>query len=150
MNQRAAILTIERGPNQGDTVRVEIGTCRLIGRHLSESETAFMDRDGNRVLDNESSEILHDHLKDLAPATTSSAAEKISAKAFDRGADIVLADDSISRAHAMIFFDPSGVGVVDLASTNGTYVNSDRVISAVIKDGDSLTIGGSGFRLKVR
>ena len=48
---RRAILTVVSGPNTGDSLTIEMGTCRLVGRHLSESETAMMDREGNRLLD---------------------------------------------------------------------------------------------------
>jgi hypothetical protein len=150
MNSRRAILSVTSGPNEGDTLTIEQGSCRLIGRHLSESETAFIDRDGNRLLDAPATEMLEQHLKDRAPETGTAPADGFSVNAFERGPDIVLADDSISRAHAMVFFDPGGLGVIDLASTNGTLVNGDRVGTAMVTDGDSITIGSSEMVVKLR
>lgn len=147
--RRRVVLTVTAGPNAGDTMKIEEGTCRLIGRHLSENETALIDRDGNRILDAGASEILIKHLKERAPATGIAAAPEFSSVAFDRGPDAIFADDSISRAHAMIFFDANGIGIIDLASTNGTYVNSERVGSAMVHDGDSLAIGNSEISLTV-
>ena len=66
-----AVLTIVAGPNQGDTVSIDWGVCRLLGRHLSESETALIDRDGNRILDGQSAQLIGDHLQDRAPAMSS-------------------------------------------------------------------------------
>src|SRR5690242_15021591 len=118
--QRRAIFKVTAGPNDGDTVSVELGACRLIGRHLSENETAFIDRDGNRVLDAAAAGILSDHLKERSPQPTSAiSSEGFSVTAFERGSDIIFSDDAISRAHAMLFHDPTGVGIIDLASTNG-------------------------------
>lgn len=150
MAQRRALLTATTGPNKGDTVSVELGSCRLIGRHLSENETAFIDRDGNRVLDGEATQILTRHLKERAPATGAVSVDKISADTFERGPDIIFSDDGISRAHAMIFFDPSGLGIIDLASTNGTFVNTERVSTGLVADGDVITIGNSELTVKVR
>src|SRR4051812_883133 len=120
MKQKRAIFRVTAGPNAGDTVSVELGGCRLIGRHLSENETAFIDRDGNRVLDPTAASILSEHLKERSPQPEpAAAAPAFSVTAFERGPDVIFSDDSISRAHAMLFFDTSGVGVIDLASTNG-------------------------------
>lgn len=137
-----AILTVVDGPNTGDTLSIEFGACRLVGRHLSESETAFIDRDGNRVLDQGAADIISKHLKEKAPPVTADEPE-FRAEAYERGGDIILADDSISRAHAMAFFDGAGLGVIDLASTNGTFVNDERIGAAFVSDGDRIKIGQS-------
>ena len=56
-------------------------------------------------------------------------------------AGLVLDADSVSRRHAKI--EPMGAGhrLVDLGSTNGTYVNGLRVKEHVLKDGDRVQIG---------
>jgi hypothetical protein len=146
---RRAVLTATSGPNEGDTISIEIGSCRLIGRHLSENETALIGKDGNRLLDGPANDVLSKHLKTRAPGTPGGAA-RISAESFERGPDVIFADDSISRAHAMVFFDPKGLGLIDLASTNGTFVNNERVTSAMVGDGDTLTIGNSELVVKMR
>ena len=43
-----------------------------------------------------------------------------------RTADVVIAEPTISRAHAAIGFDGEGFFVEDLGSTNGTSVNGKR------------------------
>lgn len=138
---------VTAGPNDGDTLSLEIGTCRLVGRHLSDNETALIDRNGNRVLDAPTSDILSAKLKDRSPAV--SGVDGVSSDTFERGADVILADDSISRAHAMLFFDDSGIGIIDLASTNGTFVNEERIITAMIGDGDAIGIGNSHLRVSL-
>lgn len=144
-----AILTVVGGPNSGDTLAVDHGTCRLIGRHLSEAETAFIDRDGNRVLEGAAAEILTTHLDARAPQVGTTTQREFSGEAFERGPDIIFADDSISRAHAMVFFDESGFGVIDLASTNGTFVEDDRVTSAMVAHGKRITLGNSDMMVSI-
>ena len=136
-----ATLIVEAGPNRGDIVNLEAGCCRLIGRHLSDGETAMIDREGNRVLEGRAADIISNHLKDKAPAIGSTAAAGFEAGSFERGPDIVLSDDAISRAHAMVFHDQEGTGIIDLASTNGTNLNEQPVSSALIQNGDSISIG---------
>ena len=149
MPQRRVALAITSGPNEGDSVRLEVGSCRLIGRHLSESETMLIDRDGNRLLDGQAADLVTKHLKDKSPVGQKVGAG-FSVNAFERGPDIILTDDSISRAHAMIFYDKSGLGVIDLASTNGTFLNAERVGSALVKDGDVITVGKSDLTVSLR
>lgn len=59
-----------------------------------------------------------------------------------RGADAVLAEPTISRAHAAIGFDPAeGFFVQDLGSTNGTLVNGARQQRSRLASGDEIQIG---------
>lgn len=150
MTSHRAVFTVTAGPNDGDTVSIDQGSCRLIGRHLSETETAFIDRDGNRVLDSAAAEILSKHLKEKAPPTSMASLAAFSPTAFDRGPDIIFQDDSISRAHAMLFYDNGGVGIIDLASTNGVFINTERVGSALIADGDVIALGNSELSVRIR
>jgi pSer/pThr/pTyr-binding forkhead associated (FHA) protein len=58
-----------------------------------------------------------------------------------RGADIVIAEPTMSRAHAAIGFDGERFFVQDLGSTNGTRVNGSREQKAVLKNGDEVQFG---------
>ena len=58
-----------------------------------------------------------------------------------RGADIVIAEPTMSRAHAAIGFDGSHFFVQDLGSTNGTRVNGTREQKAVLRNGDEVQLG---------
>lgn len=51
-------------------------------------------------------------------------------------------DDGVSRRHAKILRNEDGsLAVVDLGSTNGTFVNGERISHRVLRDGDKLQIG---------
>ncbi len=52
-----------------------------------------------------------------------------------------LSDPSISRHHAMIRQTSEGYEILDLQSSNGVLVNGSRVQTAVLQDGDRLTLG---------
>ncbi|MBM4383592.1 MAG: FHA domain-containing protein [Deltaproteobacteria bacterium] len=59
-----------------------------------------------------------------------------------RGADAVLAEATISRAHAAIGFDTAqGFFVQDLGSTNGTLLNGEKQKHSVLQSGDQIQIG---------
>jgi hypothetical protein len=54
---------------------------------------------------------------------------------------LVIAHGTISRRHAMLKRTREGVEVRDLGSLNGTWVNGWRVDRAVLRPGDTLTLG---------
>ena len=62
--------------------------------------------------------------------------------------DIPVFDPTISRRHAELSLDESGVQVRDLGSSNGTYLNGARVETAHVSPGDVVTFGKVAFRLK--
>jgi pSer/pThr/pTyr-binding forkhead associated (FHA) protein len=56
-------------------------------------------------------------------------------------ADFVLDAGMVSRIHCRLTAGAQQLEVLDLDSTNGTFVNGARVDRAVLKDGDRLGIG---------
>ncbi len=57
------------------------------------------------------------------------------------GAQVRFDDSSVSRRHAVIATDETGVKILDDRSLNGVYVNQERVQTAVLRDGDCIGIG---------
>ena len=55
--------------------------------------------------------------------------------------DIVIPDVLASRHHATLVSGPTGTQILDNRSINGTFVNGQRVDSALLTDGDVVTIG---------
>ena len=58
-----------------------------------------------------------------------------------RSADLILAEPTISRAHAAVGYDAEGFFVQDLGSTNGTMVNGANVQRSQLKNGDLIQMG---------
>lgn len=56
-------------------------------------------------------------------------------------AGLILDADSVSRKHARIERFGGGHKIVDMGSTNGTYVNGIKVKEHILKDGDRIGIG---------
>lgn len=52
-------------------------------------------------------------------------------------------DPGVSRRHAEVASCPEGYVVRDLGSTNGLFVNGERVVRHVLRDGDRVQIGTS-------
>jgi pSer/pThr/pTyr-binding forkhead associated (FHA) protein len=61
--------------------------------------------------------------------------------------DMVLVEDMVSRKHAKITTDDKAVTIQDLGSTNGTFVNGEKVRKVELKDGDRILIGTSIIKL---
>jgi diguanylate cyclase (GGDEF)-like protein len=59
------------------------------------------------------------------------------------GSDLFLDQESISRHHARVTFDGSQYWVLDLNSTNGTFVNDELVREQRMCDGDQIRVGRS-------
>lgn len=64
-------------------------------------------------------------------------------------ADLVIDDAGCSRRHAELHVLDSVVRVVDLGSTNGTYLNGKKVHSAIVTDGSIVTVGRTKILVRV-
>ena len=56
---------------------------------------------------------------------------------------LVFDDDTVSRRHAALVLRDGAWHVVDLGSSNGTYVNGRRVVDVEVRPGDELALGTS-------
>ncbi|MCL5057347.1 MAG: DUF3662 and FHA domain-containing protein [Actinobacteria bacterium] len=63
--------------------------------------------------------------------------------------DIVFQDESVSRRHAMLEPRQGKWLLTDLDSTNGTFVNGERIRNRIMEPGDSVKIGAALCVFKV-
>lgn len=61
--------------------------------------------------------------------------------------DMVLVEDMVSRKHAKITTDEHSVSIQDLGSTNGTFVNGEKIRAVRLKEGDRILVGTSIIKL---
>jgi hypothetical protein len=61
--------------------------------------------------------------------------------------DMVLIEDMVSRRHAKIQTLEGQVVITDIGSTNGTFVNGEKIKRARLKEGDRILIGTSIIKL---
>ncbi len=57
--------------------------------------------------------------------------------------DMVLVEDMVSRRHSKITVSPTELHIEDLGSTNGTFVNGEKITRAKIGEGDRVLVGTS-------
>ncbi len=57
--------------------------------------------------------------------------------------DMVLVEDMVSRKHARITMQQDQIWIEDLGSTNGSFVNGEKIKRARLKEGDRVLIGTS-------
>jgi pSer/pThr/pTyr-binding forkhead associated (FHA) protein len=61
--------------------------------------------------------------------------------------DMVLVEDMVSRKHARISMQGEQIWIEDLGSTNGTFVNGEKIKRTRLKEGDRVLIGTSILKL---
>ena len=61
------------------------------------------------------------------------------------GAEFIVDAAMVSRLHCQLTAGATELEVVDLESTNGTFVNGQRVARALLKEGDRLGVGRVGL-----
>lgn len=65
-------------------------------------------------------------------------------------AHLQIADDAVSRMHAIIEVTGREVSLIDLGSTRGTFVNGKRVNKARLESGDAITLGDTRIEFAIR
>jgi hypothetical protein len=60
-----------------------------------------------------------------------------------------IAEPSVSSRHAEILLRGSDIVVKDLGSTNGTFINGEKITEAVLKPGQTLRFGNIELKLDV-
>lgn len=133
------------GPDTGTDFDLEMGLCRALGRAIADTtKTAIINVDWALSLDEETKGLILQYisqqfrkpsLQQETPGKTNELGN------FKRGVDIVFKDQTLSRLHAMIFFDAVGIGILDLVSKNGTFVNGQEIESCLLKKGDTIELG---------
>lgn len=89
------------------------------------------------------------HLRDVASGKvyTLNAASIVVGR--ENTCNIVLPDVNASRQHSQIVYTNGAWFLSDLGSTNGTYVNNQRINSRQIQSGDVITIGVTNLSFNV-
>jgi hypothetical protein len=150
---KVVTINIVEGNNKGLEVKVPKGCCRAVGRSLDDTEsTRIFDAGPVLTLDDSTKKLVLSYVTQqfsadqiTSPESAQGVGEEIGS--FRRLPDLSLSDSATSRLHAMLFHGPNGVGVLDLVSKNGTFVNGVEVESKFLKEGDVITIGGSKLRI---
>ncbi len=60
--------------------------------------------------------------------------------------EIVISDPLVSRQHCQILLGMGGISLRDLGSTNGTFLNGQRVTENPLRNQDVISIGGTRIR----
>ena len=149
-SKRGAQLIVTRGAacELGRVLALRVGDCAMIVRAPEVSRsTGMIGEQMLASLEDEDQRAVAGHLHSRTPAREGA---RHLFDSFDRVDDVALLDDSVSARHAMVFCDEAGVSVLDLGSTNGTFKNGDRVVSADLEDGDVLRVGETRFNVNAR
>jgi two-component system response regulator HydG len=64
--------------------------------------------------------------------------------------ELTLADAMVSRRHAALEFSGFRLGITDLESTNGTFVNEVAIQAALLSGGETIRVGATTMRVELR
>lgn len=146
VKSKTAFFTITEGKDGGVNFRVDAGCCKAIGRRIDDAaNTQVFNLDFTMTLDEHTQKLI---LNYLAKTTGSKIKNKKGVDTHDLGnfkrlSDLILNDPGASRLHAMIFYDENGVGILDLVSKNGTFVNGKEIEAMMVKPGDEIRVGAT-------
>jgi len=135
---------VVQGADAGLTFQLEQKTCRAIGRGETDlNKTMMFNVDLALSLDEGAKNLILKYIQKQFKAARqmpqAEAADQLGL--FRRAPDIILTDHSLSRLHAMIFTDDGQVGILDLVSKNGTFINGVEVESHILQKGDMIEMG---------
>lgn len=137
---------VSSGADKGLNFHLAKGTCSALGRATGDpNKTSVLSVDWALTLDAETKGLILQYIQQQfrTPTEPVVSSESNQLGNFKRATDIVLKDAALSRLHAMLFFDPVGVGILDLVSKNGTFINGEEVESRLLKKGDVIEVGES-------
>ena len=63
--------------------------------------------------------------------------------------DLIISDNAVSGTHCELTFDDGKVYIEDLNSTNGTFIDGERISRAELKNGDILILGKMSFKVNI-
>jgi len=81
------------------------------------------------------------------PISPNDAPKSVGRKA---GVDILIPNPTVGRKHATVGFDGDKLQIVDLKSSNGTYVNGKRIRKSYVKEGDVVGFGSAETKVVCR
>jgi pSer/pThr/pTyr-binding forkhead associated (FHA) protein len=92
--------------------------------------------------------VLHSSDPETAPVTFRMSPRSIKTVGRAPRADFILDAALVSRLHCRLEAGEENLEVVDLASTNGTFVNDKRIERARLSSGDRLRVGRVELRVE--
>ena len=140
--EEIATFVVESGPEEGQAFTLEKGTCKAIGRHIDDAfKTQIFNTDFTMSLDDHTQKLIGNYFSKHLSKKKKTPSKFSELGSFRRTPDLILTDPGISRLHAMVFYVEENVGLVDLVSRNGTFVNGREVETLLLKAGDSIQMG---------
>jgi FHA domain len=129
-------LYVISGPDKGMRYSIEEGTYRIIGKR---EDASFAEErvtsEGDRILNPDQLEIIYLHIKTYS--------DNSRLKFQKRGPDILLNDLSVSRMHVMVLMIDLKISIAELTSTCKIQINDNPLYSAILKEGDLITVGST-------
>ncbi|MCP5463464.1 MAG: FHA domain-containing protein [Deltaproteobacteria bacterium] len=145
------LLTVLSSTSKGQTRSLRLGHCVVVGRNR------VSDFDGDRTVVMKPSEFSFSNLNSeniglieqyLSRKNKETGKKQAVSRQnghvlgdYTRDPDLLIEDPSVSRSHAVLFQDETGLALLDLVSKNGSYVNGKEVEFTKLKHNDVVNVG---------
>lgn len=157
----AKILFTPGRKSEKQIFELKVGYCLLVGRAVylePNTDITFVGiPQENRIVLNQQTRLLIDKFLDEKPSRKQDfGLEGLPLHpnqylgSFEREADLLLDDKSVSRAHAVFYHHQDGLWLLDLVSKNGSFVNGREVERIKLKHDDVIHLGHAQFRIFLR
>lgn len=153
------VFSVLSGPDKNQSFDLQPGHCVVIGRKIKERFEPDKTVVGRPVLapdihlDPANHQVIERFMsKDKAKAAKVKKESPFESQqrvlgSFIRDPDVLLEESSVSRSHAVVYQDETGVNILDLVSKNGTYVNGREVEASRLKNNDVVSLGTATVRV---
>lgn len=152
-----ASLTVLIGPNRNQTLEIPHGHCVVICRRIGNDvnlEQTFVgkpQRQSFSSLEGTNQQLIEKYLSKNKKSVTALSDFQLNTQKllgdFVRDPDFLIDDASISRSHAIVYQNESGVFLLDLVSKNGSYINGYEVETGKLKHNDVVSLGNVSLRV---
>ncbi len=156
-----AVVTVLMGDHVNQSFDVKHGHCVIIGRRIAAGDDdmtyvgkvqsptfAALDAADHRLVEKYLTK--KNNQSDVGAGSKPARDLDLSQKYlgdFSRDGDFLLADNSVSRSHAVFYQDDDGVHVLDLISKNGTFVNGREIETIKLRHNDVISLGSVSLRV---
>ncbi len=139
------VLEVLKGADKGLHIEVSEERWLVVGRSKIIDQTVVVPQE---EMDEAPLRLEEEEITILKAHHRRQGRKKISKIEKNRDRDVYLMDDTVSRVHAVLYNLEGIAGVIDLASTNGVYFDTEKVDAAELREGGLLGLGNVHLQVK--
>jgi hypothetical protein len=134
-------------PNPGENIRLNIQEFIVTNGRLAKDKVAETGRMRGKPVETPESQFTYFLVPEHEPTVKLILTKTATVLGRTKAADLIIEDFNVSARHCILDVQIRGLFILDLDSTNGTYVNGVLVRDGYVNPGDVIELGD--YRLRV-